>query len=275
MTPRQVSVSAVRATWHTMSITARGEMLSPTRITAAATRLAVHIFLMVYLWQALYARTTTSAGMTMPQAVTYAVLALLALRMRTANRSAAKDTVFQHMHSGTIAYWYLRPLPPHRYHLLRGIGDQLYGFGWACAGYAICLAIGVVSPPASVGAGLAFAVTLALGQALLYYLVLISDQLCFWMIKNSAGVEILIFVQNLLSGAYVALWYFPGWFRALSAALPFQYTLGVPLSFYVGRLDVSALPGQLAVQITWVIGFAVLTRMLWRRAGERVESQGG
>jgi ABC-2 type transport system permease protein len=258
-----------------MGITARGEVLSPTRITAGATRLAVQIFLMVCLWHALYAHTTTSAGMTMPQAVTYAVLAVLAIRIRTTNRWGARDTVFQHMRYGTIVYWYLRPLSPRRYYLLREMGDQLYGLGWACAGYIICLAAGVVSPPAFVGAALAFAVTLALGQALLYYLVLITDQMCFWMIKNSTAVEILVFAQNLLSGAYAAIWFFPGPFREVSAVLPFQYTLGVPLSFYIGRLGVSALPGQVAVQIAWLTALAVVTRLLWRRAGERVVSQGG
>jgi ABC-2 type transport system permease protein len=81
--------------------------------------------------------------------------------------------------------------------------------------------------------------------------------------------------QNLLSGAYVAIWFFPGWFGAVSRVLPFQYTLGVPLSFYVGRLGVSALPGQVAVQIAWLIALALATRLMWRRAGERVVSQGG
>lgn len=263
------------ATLRTLGITARGEVLSPTRMTAAAIRLGVQIFLMVCLWHALYAHTTISAGLTMPQAVTYAVLAVLTIRIRTTNRSGARDTVFQHMRYGTIVYWYLRPLSPRRYYFFREIGDQLYGLAWACAGYIICLAAGLVSRPASVRATLAFTVTLALGQALLYYLVLITDQMCFWMIKNSTAVDILIFAQNLLSGAYAAIWYFPGWFRVISAVLPFQYTLGVPLSFYIGRLRISALPGQMVVQIAWLAALAAATRLLWRRAGERVVSQGG
>lgn len=275
MMSRRGLTATVRATWRTMTITARGELLSPTRITAAAARLAMQIFLMVCLWHALYADSSSSAGLTMPQAVSYAVLSTLAVRIRTTNRSGARDTVYQHVQSGTIVYWYARPLTPQRYYLLRGVGDQLYGFAWACAAYAICLVAGVVSPPASIGAALAFAVTLALGHVLLYYLVLLSDQLCFWMIKNSAGMDILAFALNLLSGAYAAIWFFPGWFRTVSAALPFQYTLGVPLSFYVGRLDTSALLEQVAVQIAWMTVLALITRMMWRKASERVVSQGG
>ena len=71
--------------------------------------------------------TGTTAGLTRDQAVTYAVLAVLATRIRALDQYAGRDTVQQHMHFGTIVYWYLRPLPPQRYYALRALGEQLYG----------------------------------------------------------------------------------------------------------------------------------------------------
>lgn len=266
---------AVHRGWRTAGITALGELLAPGRIPAAAIRLAVELFLVVCLWRALYAGITSSAGLTKAQAVSYAVLAVLALRIRTPNRWAARDMVIQHMEYGTIVYWFLRPLSPQRYYLLRAVGDQLYGLAWAGAAYTVCRAVGVLSSPASAGAALAFAVTFALGQSVLYYLTLLTDQLCFWTIRNGSVVAILGFAQNLLSGAYAALWYFPGWFRSMSAVLPFQSTLAVPLSFYIGRLPLAALPAQVAVQLAWVLVLAGFARLLWRGAAERVVSQGG
>jgi ABC-2 type transport system permease protein len=229
----------------------------------------------VFLWRALYENTTISGGLTKAQAVSYAVLAVLAMRLRGQDRWHARDMVIQHVQYGTIVYWFLRPLSAQRYYLLRACGDQLYGFAWAAVGFAACRVVGVLTGPASAGAAVAFALTLALGQSVLYYLILITDQLCFWTIRNGSAVAILIFVLNLLSGGYAALWYFPGWFRALSAVLPFQSTLGVPLSFFIGRLSLSDLPAQLAVEAIWILVLATITRLIWRRAAERVVSQGG
>jgi len=261
--------------WRASTITAVGEVLSPTRITAAAAQVGVQLFLVVCLWRALYAHTHVSAGLTEPQAVSYAILAALAMRIRGTGRWQARDMVIQHVQLGTIVYWYLRPLSPQRYYFWREAGDQVYGLAWAAAGYLVCLALGVMKPPASVAGAGAFALTFALGMSILYYLVLLTDQMCFWMIKNGAVVAIVAFAQNLLSGGYAALWFYPHWFQVGSAVLPFEYTMGIPLSFYVGRLGISDLPREVAAAVLWMIILALFTRFLWRRAGERVVSQGG
>jgi ABC-2 type transport system permease protein len=113
------------------------------------------------------------------------------------------------------------------------------------------------------------------GQSLLYYLGLLTDQMCFFTIKNASVVLILKFTQNLLSGAYAALWFFPAWFRTVSAFLPFQYTIGVPLSLYIGRAPTADVAGQLAVALAWMVALAIATRLLWRKASLRISTQGG
>lgn len=135
--------------WRAARVTPLGELHTPPRMTAALLRLAVQVVLVASLWHGLYAHTSTTAGMSRDQAVTYAVLAVLASRLRELDQYAARDTVIQHMHFGTIVYWYLRPLSPQRYYALRALGEQLYGLVWALAGYAVCLAAEVVDPPRS------------------------------------------------------------------------------------------------------------------------------
>jgi ABC-2 type transport system permease protein len=233
------------------------------------------VVLVASLWRGLYAHTGTTAGLSRDQAVTYAVLAVLASRLRELDQFAGRDTVIQHMHYGTIVYWYLRPLPPQRYYALRAFGEQLYGFAWALGGYAVCLAAGVVEPPRSAAVAGVFALSLLLGQWVLYYVMLVTDQWCFWALRNNAAVMILIFAQNLLSGVYAPLWFFPDWFVTMSGFLPFQATLSVPLSLYIGRIPLSEAAGQLAIQAAWVVLLALFTRFLWHRAARRVIAQGG
>ncbi|MBD9700582.1 ABC-2 family transporter protein [Streptomyces sp. ID01-12c] len=262
---------ARRVSW----ITPRGELLAPPRMSATAVRLFVQVCLVVYLWRGLYANTDSSAGLDETQAVGYAVLAVLANRIRGLDRQAGRDMVIQHLRFGTIVYWYLRPMKPQRYYALRALGDQLYGFCWVFAGYLLCLAVGVVHLPASPSVAGVFAVSMLLGQLVLYYVMMLVDLLCFWTLRNEAALLILVFAQNLLSGVYAPLWYFPDWFITLSSFLPFQATLSVPLSIYVGRIAVGDAFGQLTVQAVWVVLLALLTRRLWDLAGRRVVSQGG
>ena len=261
--------------WRAARVTPLGELLAPPRITAALLRLTVQVVLVASLWRGLYAHTGATAGLTRDQAVTYAVLAVLASRLRELDQYAGRDTVLQHMHFGTIIYWYLRPLPPQRYYALRAFGEQMYGLAWALTGYVACLAAGVVEPPKSPAAAGVFALSMLLGQLVLYYVMLVIDQLCFWTLRNGAAMLILIFAQNLLSGVYAPLWFFPDWFITMSRFLPFQATLSVPLSIYVGRVPLSDAGAQLALQAVWVAALSLFTRFLWRRAARRVVAQGG
>ncbi|MBC9726565.1 ABC-2 family transporter protein [Streptomyces sp. TRM68367] len=261
--------------WRVARVTPLGELHTPPRMTAVLLRLTVQVVLVASLWRGLYAHTGTTAGLDRGQAVTYAVMAVLASRLRELDQQAGRDMVLQHMHFGTIVYWYLRPLPPQRYYVLRALGEQLYGLAWALGGYAICLAAGVVEPPRSAAVAGVFAVSMLLGQWVLYYVMLVLDQLCFFTLRNNAAMLILVFAQNLLAGVYAPLWFFPDWFITLSSFLPFQATLSVPLSLYVGRIPLSEAGFQLAVQAAWVVVLALFTRLVWRAAARRVISQGG
>jgi ABC-2 type transport system permease protein len=257
-------------------ITPLGEVLAPPRITANLLRLAVQLVLVVALWRGLYAHQSgTNAGLSREQAVAYAALAVLATRLRGLDRYAGRDTVIQHLHFGTVVYWFLRPLSPRRYYALRALGDQVYGLLWFLAGYLVCLAMDVVALPSSPAVGAVAALSLLLGQWVLYHVMLLIDLLCFWTLRNQAALLILTFAQNLLSGVYAPLWYFPDWFITMSAFLPFQATLAIPLSLYIGRIPLADALPQLALQAAWVVAFALLTRWLWQRASQRVASQGG
>ncbi|SHH81487.1 ABC transporter permease [Streptomyces sp. 3214.6] len=266
---------AVLHAWRAARVTPLGELHTPPRMTAVLLRLAVQVVLVASLWHGLYAHTGTTAGMTRDQAVTYAVLAVLASRLRELDQYAGRDSVIQHMHFGTIVYWYLRPLSPQRYYALRALGEQLYGLAWALTGYAVCLAAKAVEPPGSAAVAGVFALSLLLGQWILYYVMLVIDQLCFFTLRNSAAMLILIFAQNLLSGVYAPLWFFPDWFVTLSGFLPFQATLSVPLSLYVGRIPLSDAGAALLVQAAWAVALALFTRLVWRLAARQVISQGG
>ena len=79
----------------------------------------------------------------------------------------------------------------------------------------------------------------------------------------------------LLAGALAPVWYFPGWFQRADAFLPFQATLNVPLSLYVGRLPAGTALREAALQAAWAAGLAAFAWWLWRRAAARLTVLGG
>jgi len=261
--------------WKAGRVTAITELTQPAHLVTPLFMLATQLLLTYWLWQALYRDVHASAGLTAGQATTYALLGVLYMRFRQVNRWPNGDAMQQLMLEGTIAYWFVRPVSPRRYYLIRAVGDLGYGALWAVAGYVACLAAGAIMAPKSATAALAALVTMALGLVVLYYVQLLVDLSCFWSAVNDQTVTAAQFIVNLLAGAFAPVWFFPAWFQRADAFLPFQATLNVPLSLYVGRLPASATGRQVAVQAFWAAALAAVSWWLWRRAAARVTVLGG
>jgi ABC-2 type transport system permease protein len=261
--------------WRAVRITVITELTQPTRYVPQLTMVVTQLALTWWLWRALYAGVRVSAGLDVTQATTYALLGVLYLQFKFVDRWSNGDTMVQLMFEGTIAYWFTRPVSPRRWYLIRMCGDLAYGGAWALAGYVTARLAGVITGPPSAAAGGAALLTFGLGLVITYYLQLIVDLMCFWSTVNDSAITAVQFASSLLSGAFAPLWFFPGWFQRADAFLPFESTLNGPLSLYVGRLPVSSLPSQLAVQAAWTAGLALFTWWLWRRAAARVTVLGG
>jgi ABC-2 type transport system permease protein len=273
--PRGPRLRAALLPWRAMRITLFVELTQPSRYIPQLTMVATQLALTWWLWRALYAGVTVSAGLNARQATTYALLGVLYLQFRFVDRWSNGDMMTQLMFEGTIAYWFTRPVSPRRWYLIRMSGDMAYGGAWALVAYGACLAAGAIAGPPSWAAGGAALLTLALGLVITYYLQLIIDLMCFWSAVNDSATTAMLFAASLLSGAFAPLWFFPAWFQRAAEFLPFESTLNTPLSLYIGRLPVSSLAGQVAVQLGWCAGFAVFTWWLWRRAAARVTVMGG
>jgi ABC-2 type transport system permease protein len=245
------------------------------RFFLAPFMLAVQVYLYYLLWSAVYQGRASVNGLDVRQSVSYATLAILLGRIRWSNRMVSKDALPQRTREGTIIYWFLRPISPGRYYMYRAVGDMGYGAVWATLGYVVVLATGVTMPPASAAAGGVFLVSLVLGQMILYYLGQLVDLATFWLVSNTGLTRMYSFVQDLLSGVFVPLWFLPGWLLGTASVLPFAATINLPISIYVGRIPLSQAPADLLHEVLWVVALAVLTRVLWSRAALRVTSQGG
>lgn len=251
-----------------------GDFFHKGRLLGIVMMVTTEAVMTFYLWSAVL--DERGRGVDRDAAITYAVLAVVITRLRSSPRALiARDSVAQHIRAGSIAYWHLRPMSPGRYYAVRALGDQGYALCWIALALVLLLATGTVSGPADTAAGAVSAVSALLGFVINYYLLLLIDLLCFWTVVNDSATGILQLLVIALSGGYAPLWFFPEWFLTVSSCLPFQQTLHVPLSIYVGRLSGPEALGELAVQAVWCVLFALTTRALWGRAGARLTVQGG
>jgi viologen exporter family transport system permease protein len=260
---RLTQIRASLLPWRAARVTPLTELTQAARLIPPLAMVVTQLALTYWLWHALYAGVRVSAGLDVTQATTYAMLGVLYQQFSTVDRWSNGDSMVQLMTEGTIAFWFVRPVSARRYHLIRAAGDLA------------CLGIGAIALPPSWPAAGAALVTLVFGLAITYHLYLILDLICFWSTVNDAAITAVQFATGLLSGAFAPLWFFPGWFQHVNAFLPFQTTLNVPLSLYVGRLPTSDLGVQVAVQLAWTAGLVLFTGWLWRRAAARVTVLGG
>jgi ABC-2 type transport system permease protein len=261
--------------WRIWRIGPLNERAYRVRLLLVPLTLAVQLYLYDRLWTAVYRNTTSAGGLDVRQAVSYSLMALLAARIRWSARSWSMDSVQMRVREGTIVYWFLRPISPGRYYMWRQAGDMFYGAMWAIAGYVVLLGGGVITGPGGVSRGAVVLVSLLLGQIVLYYLGQLVDLATFWLVSNGGITRMYYFIQDLLSGVFVPLWFMPAWLITASVWLPFNAGINVPLSLYIGRVPQSQAPREIALQVLWVALLATVTKALWVRASRRVTVQGG
>lgn len=262
--------------WRILRIGVLNERAYRVRLVVAPVTLAVQLYLYDRLWTAVFSHTSVAAGLTLHQTLTYSLMALLLARVRWNSRTFnVRDSLAVAVREGTVAYWFLRPVSPARFYMWRQSGDMLYGATWAIAGYIVLLSTGVIDTPAGAGRALVFAISLLLGQIILYYLGQVVDLSMFWFVNNNAIVRMYYFIQDLLSGVFVPLPFMPALLLTFATWLPFSAGINVPLSLYVGRIPFAHAGRELALQGMWVVALAVLSKSLWRRASRRVTVQGG
>lgn len=226
----------------------------------------------VYFWRAIYTGATTLGGLTLTQTINYILLArILASLLET-------RTIFRFgflLRSGDFALELVRPvdfLARQYVEHFTGIGlffvqrIPLFILAWLVFGLQL---------PASLDAWLAFAVSIVLGQSALFFFDWIFACLAFYSTETWGLSMVRTGVAAFFSGSLVPLTMMPGWLQDVAAALPFAQALAVPAGFLSGITPVADAPRVWLVQAAWLVGLAVLSRLIFSVAVRKVTVQGG
>jgi ABC-2 type transport system permease protein len=236
-------------------------------------------FLMMYtvhwLWRALYAQQTTVFEVSLPQMITYAVLAMI---VDTASRPGnwTQYYMMEKVRTGEISMDLLKPLDFHLHMLARNVGEMLFYslvLGLPC--YLIgVLFLGLRLPP-DVWTGLLFLVSFLLGYLVTFSLSFLIGLISIYTLKIENIGWAYNAVVRFFSGQMVPLWLFPTFLAQIAGLLPFQCMFAIPLSIYIGKLSPSELSSALLLQCFWVLALVLSGRLIWSRAQAHLIVQGG
>jgi len=233
--------------------------------------LILRVYVLRSLWTALYAQNAAPAHIPLHAMITYATVALL---MSLILEVDGTRLIREKVREGSIATDLMKPISLPLYFFSDGFGQTVFHAFLIVPSLALALLLVRVDVP-SVGALLAFALSLALGYVVNFFLNFLMNVVAFWTLETFAIQLMIRWASDLLSGQVLPLSFFPGALGAIVENLPFAAIYSTPLRIYIGELPPAAWPGALAAQALWIVLFAGIASFVWRSAERRVVVQGG
>jgi ABC-2 type transport system permease protein len=232
-----------------------------------------------YLYLALYAGRAAEGlpaeigGLTVREMVTYVAVGWIgrSLYFNNISRDLARMVT-----EGEIAMHLIKPFHLQSVMMAEAVGEA--GFRLLMFTLPIMVVVaplfGVGGPPDAAALGWTL-VSFALSLVIYSQLGFLVGCLAFVM-KNIQGVLRAQMVgMDFLTGVIVPFTFFPGWFQAVVAWLPFQCIGYVPVMIYLGKRQGADVASGLLLQVGWALALGLAARLVWRRATRRLTVQGG
>lgn len=127
----------------------------------------------------------------------------------------------------------------------------------------------------SLAKSILFIFSMLLATASRFFIGMSIGILAFWF-KRVIGFNALFWnLGGLFSGELIPVDLLPLSMKVISQYLPFPYLTYFPVSIIVKTLDNSAILLGLLLQFFWIIVFATIYNLLWRKGVKRLETSGG
>ena len=238
----------------------------------------VYCLVMYYIWLAVYRSSGDGmiSGFTMNDMTVF--LFITALTNFLTDSEGSYD-VGEEIKDGNIAMRLIKPVGFHSTFLFTEMGWKLLVFGMIF----VPVVVGVEIFKYSAYGGFSFHI----GTFLIYLLSMMMSYLfsfymnvCFgfmaFFLKNLWGFNIIKSgILRFVSGAVVPIAFMPGALRQVLEWLPFSSLCYTPVMIYMGKYAGSEIALRLAIQLGWVVGFYLISKLILTVALRHVSVQGG
>lgn len=234
----------------------------------------LRVLIQISIWVALLGAGGLVDNINLSDMITYTVISLI---VRQLISSRVAYTLADKVKSGSICTDLIKPINLKAYLFSEQISSNTFHFLFTgipvlllsafCFGFKL---------PASISAFVFFIVSLFLAVILMYLIDYVMGLLVFW-VKNGDYVRFISgSLFEVFSGAFIPLWFYPGFLVTISKYLPFQLIAFEPISIYLGKTASStACMKVILLQILWILLFYLLEKVVWNAAQKIVYVQGG
>ena len=227
---------------------------------------AVQLAVAYFLWRAIFDANgvDTMGGFGFSALMLYYVMVPLVDRMV---RGQEMNFLSGEIYDGTLTRYLIYPISVLGYKYVAHLSAAgLFLLQLLLALGAFALLVGL--PPDRTLSPWSFAagIIAALGAGIMYFLLACAlEMIAFWADNVWSILLILRFAIHFLGGGLIPLSFFPEWFEAGSAYLPFVYMLGFPVRAFLGEIAPGELLFGLGVILFWTSVFGTVASVIWRR----------
>lgn len=270
-TPLPPSLTA-RAVLASSRQAARAQLTFRTSTWTGIIGCVLQVILVSLVWTAVYGARTEVSGVDQRDAITYAVLGVLAT---TIFQPFVFDTLFGRLRTGAIAFDVMRPISAVPLALAQQVGAASGQLPAVATALLAGLALGAIALPGAAVSGLAFAVSILLGFTISLILNFTVGLVGFWTLEVGGAFLIYRMLAQFSSGALIPLWFMPDVLAGALTLLPFSAQVFVPLSIYVDTAPGWHTLRAIGLQVLWILVLSGLATLIWRRAIRRLVVFGG
>jgi viologen exporter family transport system permease protein len=221
-----------------------------------------------FLWTAVFRESgaTTIGGYSERGMILY--FAAAQLLGRIARGLEIDGTMSQDIYDGQLSRYLVYPAGYFRFKYAQQLGAMLP----VAAQLAVCavwipLVLHVPDDVRVSAASVAGALGAVLFANLLSFVATIPIQaVAFWADNVWSLMIAWRFAVGILGGSMIPLSVFPEWTKPIFAALPFRFLFAFPVETLLGRVSLADWAEQMALAALWCVAFAMLAKLVWRRA---------
>lgn len=226
-----------------------------------------------FLWYAVIPQGTTAFGYNQSSILTYVLLTSLVGAIVMSNRSYM---IGDEINNGNLSNFLLQPINYFMYWFSKDVGDKLMNIFFSIG--ELFLVILILKPTFFIQTKpefiLLFLLCVFLAIILYFFINILLGMVGFWSPDFWAPRFIFVILLGFFAGEYFPLNILPDYLYKIFEMLPFYYLIYFPIKIYLGQVSVINSLTGMVILILWIIFFAVITNLVWRKGLRAYSAQG-
>jgi ABC-2 type transport system permease protein len=231
------------------------------------------IFIFRSLWTALYGGSSTFAGVTIAQTLTYATISMVISPLFP---NSLIQEVGARIRTGDILFDLSRPIYYGSLLLYKMAGEGLTAL--LTSTIPACIIVSLfpeMAWPISPLVWISFGLSLCLGFITAFLIDFTFALSGFWFTETWGIFYAKWSLTDVFGGKFLPLWIFPPLLEKIALYLPFRGITYTPVAILVGEIGLEQVPLQIGFQIAWIILLAGLSWVIYHLAIRKFAIQGG